>query len=77
MAFWGLTSQTPGMMALNLRIVRAEDGGPIDLGRAGLRAVGALLSWWLLWIGFIWEGFDPRKQGWHDKIARTFVVRPT
>jgi uncharacterized RDD family membrane protein YckC len=26
-------------------------------------------------IGFIWVAFDPRKQGWHDKIASTFVVR--
>jgi uncharacterized RDD family membrane protein YckC len=28
-----------------------------------------------LMIGFIWVAFDPRKQGWHDKLAGTVVVR--
>jgi uncharacterized RDD family membrane protein YckC len=74
--FWGTLSRTPGMMALNLRIARAEDGGPLDLGRASLRFVGWILSEFVIFIGFIWAAFDPRKQGWHDKIARTFVVRP-
>jgi uncharacterized RDD family membrane protein YckC len=22
----------------------------------------------------IWVAFDPQKQGWHDKLARTYVV---
>jgi uncharacterized RDD family membrane protein YckC len=29
----------------------------------------------VLLLGFIWVGFDPRKQGWHDKLAGTLVVR--
>jgi uncharacterized RDD family membrane protein YckC len=28
-------------------------------------------------IGFIWAAFDPNKQGWHDKIASTYVIRVT
>jgi uncharacterized RDD family membrane protein YckC len=28
-----------------------------------------------LCLGFIWVAFDRKKQGWHDKIARTVVVR--
>jgi uncharacterized RDD family membrane protein YckC len=27
------------------------------------------------YIGFIWALFDANKQGWHDKIAKTLVVR--
>jgi uncharacterized RDD family membrane protein YckC len=27
-------------------------------------------------LGIIWVAFDPRKQGWHDKLAGTVVVRP-
>jgi uncharacterized RDD family membrane protein YckC len=27
-------------------------------------------------LGFIWIGLDARKQGWHDKLAGTVVVRP-
>jgi uncharacterized RDD family membrane protein YckC len=29
-----------------------------------------------LGLGLIWVGIDPRKQGWHDKLANTVVVRP-
>ena len=25
-------------------------------------------------LGFLWIAFDPRKQGWHDKLAGTVVV---
>jgi uncharacterized RDD family membrane protein YckC len=28
-----------------------------------------------LGIGFIWIIFDRRKQGWHDKMANTVVVK--
>ena len=28
-----------------------------------------------LFIGFLWIACDPRKQGWHDKMANTVVVR--
>ena len=73
--FWAARSQTPGMMALNLRIARAEDGGPLDLGRAAIRYVGYIIASLPFALGLIWAGFDSRKQGWHDKIARTFVVR--
>ncbi|HKF94921.1 MAG TPA: RDD family protein, partial [Gammaproteobacteria bacterium] len=29
-----------------------------------------------LGLGFLWIAFDKRKQGWHDKLAATVVVRP-
>ncbi len=28
-------------------------------------------------LGFIWVGVDQRKQGWHDKLAGTVVIRNT
>lgn len=42
--------------------------GPVDF----------LVSWVfpvVLFLGFIWVAFDDRKQGWHDKLAGTLVVR--
>ena len=27
-------------------------------------------------LGILWVAVDRRKQGWHDKLARTVVVRP-
>jgi uncharacterized RDD family membrane protein YckC len=29
-----------------------------------------------IFLGFVWVAFDRRKQGWHDKLAGTVVVRP-
>ena len=26
-------------------------------------------------VGLIWVGIDLRKQGWHDKLANTVVIR--
>ena len=26
-------------------------------------------------LGFLWMAWDHRKQGWHDKLARTYVVK--
>jgi uncharacterized RDD family membrane protein YckC len=34
------------------------------------------LSTILLGLGFLWIIWDPKKQGWHDKLAGTVVVRP-
>jgi uncharacterized RDD family membrane protein YckC len=73
--FWAVRGQTPGMMPFGLRVVRADDGGNVDIVRSILRYVGLLIGTAALLIGVIWAAFDPRKQGWHDKIAGTVVVR--
>jgi len=73
--FWAWRAQTPGMMVLGLRIARDTDGTKPGLGRAILRYIGWIISAAVLLIGFIWIAFDSRKQGWHDKIAGTVVVR--
>jgi uncharacterized RDD family membrane protein YckC len=65
--------QTLGMRALGLRVV-GRDMAPIGLGTALVRWVGIVISAAVLLIGLIWVAFDSRKQGWHDKIAGTFVV---
>jgi uncharacterized RDD family membrane protein YckC len=74
--FWTWRGQTPGMMLLGLRVARESDGAPPGLARSILRYVGYFISQLVLFIGFIWVAFDSRKQGWHDKIAGTVVVRP-
>jgi len=66
---------TVGMRALGLRVAREEDGRPISFGRATARYLGYLVDWLALGIGLLWVGVDARKQGWHDKIAGTLVVR--
>ena len=46
------------------------------MGYAVLREiVGKFVSAIAFFLGFLWIGWDGRKQGWHDKIAGTHVVR--
>ncbi len=73
--FWVARSQTPGMAAFNLRVLRAADGGPVYVGRAVLRLAVLFVSAVLL-LGVVWVAFDRAKQGWHDRAAGTLVVRP-
>jgi uncharacterized RDD family membrane protein YckC len=73
---WRYRSATPGLMLLSAKIVDAATLAPASIGKLTLRAV-ALVVMWLLFIpliGVLWIAFDKRKQGWHDKIARTVVV---
>jgi uncharacterized RDD family membrane protein YckC len=74
---WWLRGQTVGMAPLGLRILRATDGRSIGPGRAIGRFFGLILSFFVFAIGVIWVAADGRKQGWHDKLAGTVVVRPS
>jgi uncharacterized RDD family membrane protein YckC len=74
--FWAWRGQTPGMIPFNLRVVMADTGNKPDVVRALLRYVGLIISFVVILLGVIWVAFDARKQGWHDKIASTLVVRP-
>lgn len=72
--FWAWKSQTPGKMALGVKIV-TEDGKPISTGRAIVRYFGYIVSSIPLGLGFFWVAWDKKKQGWHDKIANTYVIK--
>ncbi len=73
--FIGYCGQTPGKMALRIKVIRT-DGSPVNYGRAALREVlGKFISSILLGIGYLMVAFDSRKQGLHDKIADTYVIK--
>jgi len=70
----GIGGQTAGMRILGIYIVRV-DGKPFTLKQAALRhLVGYPLSTAGFFLGFLWMLWDPRQQGWHDKLAHTIVV---
>ena len=71
--FHGSTGRTPGKSLMGLQVVSVQ-GTPLSYGTAFLRSVGYLVSSLVFCLGFIWIGFDKRKQGWHDKIAGTVVI---
>lgn len=75
--FWIYKSATPGKMALRLSIVDAKTGGKPSTGQLVGRYFSYFISMFPLFIGIIWVGIDKRKQGWHDKLAGTVVVRIT
>lgn len=65
---------TPGKRFFKVKVVRT-DHTPVSLGRAALReTVGKLLSGLVFSLGYFWAAFDSKKQSWHDKIARTYVI---
>lgn len=74
--FWIYRQATPGKMAISARIVDAKTGGKPTTGQLIGRYLGYYVSSIPLFLGLIWVAFDPRKQGWHDKLAGTVVVRP-
>ncbi|MDB5872785.1 MAG: hypothetical protein JWQ07_2227 [Ramlibacter sp.] len=73
---WSKLQSTPGKMALSARIVDADSGKAPTLAQFLIRYVGYFVSIIPLCLGLIWVGLDRRKQGWHDKMANTVVVRP-
>ncbi len=72
--FHGAMGQTPGKILLQLKVIR-KTGKDLTYGIAFLRWLGYIISGTVFYLGFIWAAFDGRKQGWHDKIAGTLVVR--
>jgi len=73
--FTGYCGQTPGKMAVRIKVVRT-DGSEITYGRAAKREIlGKFVSSILLGIGYLMVAFDNQKQGLHDKIADTYVVK--
>lgn len=73
---WIYRQATPGKMAIRATIVDARTGAKPTAAQLAVRYVGYYVSLIPLGLGFVWIAFDPRKQGWHDKLANTVVVRP-
>ncbi len=75
--FWSAGGgQTLGMRMFKLRVIKTN-GSPVSVGSAVLRYIGMIINSIIfgLPIGWIWAAFDKNKQGWHDKIAGTYVIK--
>lgn len=75
--FWIYRQATPGKMAVGARIVDARTGGAPSTGQLVGRYLAYYVSILPLMLGIFWVGWDRRKQGFHDKLAGTVVVRAT
>ena len=71
----GLRGQTLGKMALGIMVVN-EQGHPPGITKAIIREIlGKFVSEMLLFMGYLFIGWDEKKQGWHDHAASTYVIR--
>jgi uncharacterized RDD family membrane protein YckC len=71
--FHGIGGKTIGKWLLGLRVVGA-DRSPISYRRAFLRWLG-LVGFAPVLLGFLWILWSREKRGWHDFLARTWVIR--
>ncbi len=77
---WGVDNpitgrgQSIGKMVMGIKIIN-EDGSDIALGGAVLRWLGYIVSYLVIFLGYVWIFIDDNNQGWHDKIAKTYVVK--
>ncbi len=73
--FWLRFYGTPGKMATKLKIVDAKTGSKLSFWQAVGRYFAYIPALLPLGLGFIWIGIDKKKQGWHDKLAGTVVIK--
>lgn len=75
LVFWVYKSATPGKMMTDLVIVDANTGEQPTISQYIIRYIGYYIAAIPLGLGIMWVGWDKRKQGWHDKLAKTVVVK--
>ena len=71
--YWSHSGQTIGKTLLGIKVI-SKDGSSLSGGKAFLRYIGYIVNGIVLSLGFLWVAFDRKRQGWHDKIAGTYVV---
>jgi uncharacterized RDD family membrane protein YckC len=72
--FWTWRGTTPGGILCQLRLVRT-DGKPLEFPESLVRGLAGILSLAVVGLGFFWILRDPERQGWHDRVAGTYVVK--
>ena len=73
--FTGYCGQTPGKMALRIKVI-CRDGSQLSYGRAAFREIPAkFISGIIFGIGYLMVAFDEQKQGLHDRMANTYVIK--
>ncbi|MDD4962398.1 MAG: RDD family protein [Gallionella sp.] len=73
--FWLKKQATPGKTAVSLKVVDARTGKTMSVAQSIGRYFAYVVSFLPLGLGFLWVAFDKKKQGWHDKLAGTVVIK--
>lgn len=73
--FWMYKSATPGKMVLHLKVLDEETGNRLTLGQSIGRYFAYIPATLIFMLGILWVALDKKKQGWHDKLAKTIVIK--
>lgn len=73
LVLWNFIRSSLGKLIFRAYIVNT-DGQKASFGQLLVRYIGYFVSLVFLGLGFVWIAFDPKKQGWHDKLAGTVVI---
>jgi uncharacterized RDD family membrane protein YckC len=73
--FWLTLAATPGKLLTGIRVVHSETGERLTFAQGVIRYLGYLISFAPLLLGYFWMLWNPRKQTWHDLMAKSVVIR--
>lgn len=68
-------TQTAGKKLLGIKVVDSAGQTPSYFTFFLREIIGKFISGIVIGLGYLWVIWDPKKQGWHDKIANTFVIK--
>lgn len=72
--FWLRFLGTPGKLMMECRVVDSRTLGRLSVAQAIGRYLAYVVSILPLCLGLFWIGWDRKKQGFHDKLAKTLVI---
>lgn len=64
---------TLGKKIMKIKVV-SEDGARITIRRSMARNLFKLISAIPIYLGFIWILFNKKRRGWHDMVAKTYII---
>lgn len=63
-----------GKIAMKIRVIEIKTLNNPSVLSSLNRAIFRIISEMFFYLGFLWGMFDPFRQTWHDKTAKTLVV---
>ncbi len=76
--FWIHGGQSLGMKTWRIKLQSSDSeynaDQQINWKIAAIRFFGAIISWGIFGLGFLWSLFDKKNRSWHDMISKTVLI---
>lgn len=73
--FWHFRAATPGKMLFKLKVIDQNTMSNLSIPKSIALYICYYISLIPLGLGFLWIVFDKKKQGFHNKITNTIVIK--